>query len=229
MAIAHRGASAVMPENTVAAFDEAIRLGAAAVEFDLRLSADGHMIVLHDETLDRTTSGKGPVAQMEKFDLFRLDAGSWMHPRFTGLRIPTLDEALRAIAPAALPVIELKAAVDPHAYIAALDRHGLRDAAVTISFEPDWIAGVKTRHPGAITGLLADQWRGSEIRACQRLRCGVLVLSLDVINLERVEEALDAGLEVWCYTANDIAVIAACAAMGITGIITDRPDLIRPK
>ncbi len=218
-----------MPENTVAAFDEAIRLGAAAVEFDLRLSADGHMIVLHDETLDRTTSGKGPVAAVERFELFRLDAGSWMHPRFTGLRIPTLDEALRAIAPAALPVIELKTAVDPISYLAALDHHGLRDAAVTISFQPDWVAAVKNRHSGAIIGLLADHWQAGLIRTCQRLGCGLLILGLEVINLQRVEEALDAGLEVWCYTANDIAVIAACAAMGITGIITDRPDLIRSK
>src|SRR5215831_9399959 len=111
--IAHRGASAYAPENTVAAFDEAVRLGAKAVEFDLRLSADGIPVVLHDETVDRTTNGTGPVSAHSRFDLLPLDAGSWMHARFAGTRIPTLDEALMAIGPHVRPVIELKVAVPP--------------------------------------------------------------------------------------------------------------------
>jgi glycerophosphoryl diester phosphodiesterase len=87
-AVGHRGASAYAPENTVAAFDEAIRLGAKAVEFDLRLTADGYPVVLHDDTVNRTTNGSGPVAHLSRFDLLRLDAGSWMHRRFAGTRIP---------------------------------------------------------------------------------------------------------------------------------------------
>src|SRR3954468_13070185 len=105
IAVAHRGASAVAPENTVAAFDEAVRLGAKAVEFDLRLTANGVPVVLHDETVNRTTNGTGPVSGYDSFDLLRLDAGSWFHSRFAGNRIPTLDEALLAIGPSARPVI----------------------------------------------------------------------------------------------------------------------------
>ncbi len=229
MAVAHRGASADVPENTVAAFQEAIGLGAPAVEFDLRLSADGSLVVLHDETVNRTTNGHGPVAALSLHDLQQLDAGSWKHPRFAGLRIPTLDEALQAIAPAAQPVIELKVTIDPDALLDVLDRHTLRDTALTISFMPAWIATLKQRHPNAPIGLLADQWRPNLIRTCQQLRSTVLILALDLLNLQRVEEAVDAGLEVWCYTPDDVATIAACAAMGVTGIITDRPDLIRAK
>src|SRR3954470_18661165 len=89
-AVGHRGASAYAPENTVAAFDEAVRLGAKGVEFDLRITADGNLVVLHDATVDRTTNGHGHVANMTRFDLLRLDAGSWMNRRFAGTRIPTL-------------------------------------------------------------------------------------------------------------------------------------------
>jgi glycerophosphoryl diester phosphodiesterase len=89
-AVGHRGASAYAPENTVAAFDEAVRLGARAVEFDVRVSADGVAVVIHDETVDRTTTGRGRVAELGLMDLRRLDAGSWMDTRFVGTRIPTL-------------------------------------------------------------------------------------------------------------------------------------------
>ena len=193
------------------------------------MSADGELVVLHDETVDRTTNGQGAVADMVWADLRQLDAGSWMHPRFAGLRIPLLDEALAAIAPAALPVIELKAQVDPDALLRVLERHSLRDTAVIICFHPGWLAPIKQRHAAARLGLLADEWRANLVRTCQQLRAGVLSLGLNSLSLERVEEAVDAGLAVWCYTANDVATIAACAAMGITGIITDYPDLIRAK
>src|SRR3954468_3940898 len=125
IAVAHRGASAIAPENTVAAFDEAVRLGAKAVEFDLRMSADGVPVVLHDELVNRTTNGDGPVSNISQFDLLRLDAGSWMHVRFAGTRIPTLAEALLAIGPHARPVIELKVPVAADVILGALRRFDL--------------------------------------------------------------------------------------------------------
>src|SRR5262245_34742321 len=92
--VAHRGASARAPENTLAAFREAIRLGADAIELDVQLSADGVPMVIHDLTVDRTTNGHGSVASFASRDLRRLDAGAWYSSRFRGERIPTLEEAL---------------------------------------------------------------------------------------------------------------------------------------
>ena len=108
IAIAHRGASTIAPENTIAAFDEALSLGCRAIEFDLRLTSDGTLVVLHDETVNRTTNGRGRVRDHTQLELMRLDAGSWLHPRFAGTRIPSLDEALRCILPRATPVLELE-------------------------------------------------------------------------------------------------------------------------
>ncbi|MEI7768272.1 MAG: glycerophosphodiester phosphodiesterase family protein, partial [Phycisphaerae bacterium] len=107
-AVAHRGASNEYPENTVAAFDRAIELGAPAVEFDVRMAADGVPVIFHDAEISRTTSGQGLLQDWTSHDLMRLDAGTWKHPRFAGVRIPTLGEALACIAERARPVLELK-------------------------------------------------------------------------------------------------------------------------
>ena len=88
--IAHRGASAYTPENTFAAFDKALALGVDNVEFDVHFSADGHIVVIHDDTLDRTTNGSGPVTDQTLDRLRSLDAGEWFSAEFKGQSIPTL-------------------------------------------------------------------------------------------------------------------------------------------
>ena len=94
MVIAHRGASAYAPENTLAAFDLAIRMGVRHIEFDVHSSCDGHIVVIHDDTLDRTTNGSGPVSNHTLAPLRELDAGSWFGAAFAGERVPTFDDVL---------------------------------------------------------------------------------------------------------------------------------------
>lgn len=94
---AHRGASATRPENTIAAFREAVRLGAGQIELDIRTTADGQLVVMHDATVDRTTSGHGHVSELTLAQIRELDAGGWKGPAFRGERVPTLAEALRAM------------------------------------------------------------------------------------------------------------------------------------
>jgi len=94
---AHRGASATRPENTLAAFREAARLGARQIELDVRATADRALVVMHDATVDRTTSGRGRVAERTLAEIRALDAGGWKAPQFRGERVPTLAEALRAM------------------------------------------------------------------------------------------------------------------------------------
>ncbi len=91
---AHRGAMDTHPENTLAAFNEAVRLGAHMIELDVRITKDGHLVIMHDETVDRTTNGKGPVSELSIDEVKRLDAGSWKSEKFTGETVPTFKEAL---------------------------------------------------------------------------------------------------------------------------------------
>ncbi len=93
--VAHRGASGHAPENTLAAFRRAVELGANFIETDLQLSRDARFVAIHDDTLDRTTSGHGPIHGLALAELRELDAGSWFGPQFAGERIPTLEEILR--------------------------------------------------------------------------------------------------------------------------------------
>ena len=109
---AHRGASDTHPENTIPAFREAIRLGAQMIEFDVALSKDGKLVLLHDNTLDRTTNGSGPVGSLPLAELKKLAAGSWKGSQFKNTPIPTLDEAL-AIMPENIWLnVHLKGGVD---------------------------------------------------------------------------------------------------------------------
>ncbi len=227
-AVAHRGASADAPENTVAAFDEAVRQGAVAIEFDLRLSADGEMVVIHDETVDRTTSGQGRVAALDLLDLRRLDAGSWMHRRFAGIRIPTLDEALLAIGPHARPVIELKVP-PPAGLVDHLRKYDLEREALVLSFDRSWLTAVRRMSRDLPLGLLSEGWHHGLPEAARQLDAEVLAVGIDAVGPGQVKAAEGFGLELWCFTANDIGMVAACAAMGVTGIITDHPDLIRTR
>lgn len=229
MAIAHRGFSAVAPENTIVAFDEAIRLGCQAVELDVRLSADGVPVVIHDDTVDRTTSGTGSVSSLNKVELLRLDAGSWKHHRYAGSRIPTLDEALAAIAPWAIPVIELKEPIDLTLLDSLLRRHDALDSCVLVSQDEQIVASVRKIGRDVQTGLIADEWADDLTERCQKLDAPLLILNVESIALERIQAVDQAGLELWCYTVNDIGLVAACAAMGVPGLITDDPGLVRQK
>ncbi|MCC5955679.1 MAG: hypothetical protein JJU07_06215 [Natronohydrobacter sp.] len=106
--IAHRGGSAHAPENTLAAFDNAIAMGVRDFEFDLRLAADGEVVVIHDATLERTTTGSGPVAEATSAHIRTLDAGGWFGPEFRGTRVPTLAEVLARYSADITLHIELK-------------------------------------------------------------------------------------------------------------------------
>ncbi len=229
LGIAHRGASGYAPENTVAAIDEAIRLGALAVEFDVRLCADGIPVVLHDSTVDRTTNGKGAVCDLTRLSLLRLDAGSWKHPRFAGTRIPTVDEALRAIDEQAIPVLELKTPLDPALLETLLRDNDALGRAVLLSFDPEILAAMRRRMPTVTLGLLGNSWRPDLPLRCRQLDARILAMNLTALTLERVEKAGKENRRCWCYTANDAGTVAACAAMGVQGIITDFPDLIRSR
>src|SRR6185503_9862733 len=95
--IGHRGAAKAAPENTLAGMREAKRQGAAWVEFDAKLTGDNHVILLHDDLVDRTTNGKGAAAQMTFAEIRALDAGSWLAPAFAGVQVPTLEETVREL------------------------------------------------------------------------------------------------------------------------------------
>jgi glycerophosphoryl diester phosphodiesterase len=122
--VGHRGTVKFAPENTMSSFERAIELGADLLEMDVRETKDGHMVILHDDTVDRTTNGRGLVTDLTLQEIKALDAGSWFSPEFRGERVPTLKEVLAAIRGRALPDIDFKAG-DPKKLIAILKEEDL--------------------------------------------------------------------------------------------------------
>lgn len=122
--VGHRGTVKFAPENTVAAFEKAIKLGADLIEIDVRETKDGQLVILHDASVDRTTNGSGLVARMTLAEIKALDAGSWFDPKFAGEKIPTLEEALEAMKGKVLPDLDFKAGT-PAKLVATVRKFGL--------------------------------------------------------------------------------------------------------
>jgi len=136
VAVGHRGTVRHAPENTIAAHEAAIARGARFIEFDVRMTRDGHFVLMHDASVDRTTNGRGRVADLTLADIRRLDAGSWFGPRFAGERVPTLREALRNIYGRAAVDIDFKGGPPGSGRILAdiLDEEGYADGPLVTIF-----------------------------------------------------------------------------------------------
>jgi glycerophosphoryl diester phosphodiesterase len=152
----HRGHSIAAPENTLAALDATRDNGGTSAEIDVMLTADGELVLMHDDFLDRTTNGSGLVAHATLGEIRRLDAGSWFDPAFSGERVPTLAEALdhaRAIGLGL--VVEAKESWNPEGVIdrlaALIDTAGFNQTAILISFDHAFLKDAKRRLPGLRT------------------------------------------------------------------------------
>ncbi len=157
--IAHRGASAVAPANTLAAFEKAAELGADGIEFDVHLSADGAPVVIHDFAVDATTDGSGRVAEMDLAQLKQLDAGSRFDPAFAGERIPTLEEVLQTFGDRLLLNVELKSTSPrddglERAVLALVEQYELGSRVLLSSFNPFSLRRAKKLAPHVRVGLL---------------------------------------------------------------------------
>ena len=157
--IAHRGASGMAPENTLAAFHKALEVGADAIELDVRLSRDAQVVVIHDRWLDRTTTGTGPVGTYSLKELKSLDAGSWFGPQFKGERVPTLEEVFGAL-PGGFPIyVELKARGPGALRLATrvvdiIRRHERWESTLVASFNPLAMALVRAVEPRIVRGYI---------------------------------------------------------------------------
>lgn len=233
LVVAHRGASALAPENTLAAFTLAIDHGAAAVECDVHLSADGVPVIIHDSTLDRTTDGAGEVAAHRFHELRALDAGRWMNRRFLGERLPSLDEALAACAGRARLFVELKrgggdALVD--ASLAAIGRATGTDVAV-IGFGPEEVRAVARRRPDLPLGFLVTRQHvrqhgsAAAIELTASLGATFFCPQHDAVDANLVGLAHDRDLPVSVWTVDDPARMRELAAIGVDAITTNRPEV----
>jgi glycerophosphoryl diester phosphodiesterase len=251
----HRGAAGRAPENTRASFRLAWELGADMVELDVRLTADGHPIVLHDATLDRTTCGTGRVAERTLAEVRALDAGSHFGPAFAGERVPRLAEALGGdLSPNPSPkrggelgwgderatedgetdgtrwLVELKQGGEsPESLVRraleAIETAGAMGAVRLISFDEALLAEALRQAPAIPRGLISGSDAAFLLAVAERLQCAAIHPARTLLTPELVARAHAAGRWVNVWTLNTVDVIRDAARLGVDEITSDYPDV----
>ena len=230
--VAHRGAGKLAPENTLTAMRVGQAHGYRMVEFDVKLSADNLSFLLHDATLERTTSGRGRADALPWRELSRLDAGGWHSAKYAGEPLPTFASIARwARAHGILCNVEIKPMPGREretGAAVALDAATLwRDAEVPpllSSFSEAALEAARDAVPALPRALLADAVPANWLARLERLECVALDVDHEFLDADIVRSVRAAGFRVLCYTPNAPERIAELAAWGVDGVITDAVD-----
>ncbi|MBK5249893.1 MAG: hypothetical protein JJE50_10780 [Actinomycetales bacterium] len=234
LVIAHRGNSSVAPQNTLAAFEAAWRAGADMIEMDAQVSRDGVAVVIHDDTLEATSDGNGPVSGHLASELAALDAGSWFAPAYAGQRIPLFEEVVTFLVerPGIDVLLELKGAwdVEPaRRVVEAIDAAGLAHRVIAQSFWPRTMRVLAEVGPHLRRGLLIADLTDEVLPLCRELEAvtcnpaGSLLLEHPGL----VGEIQAAGMRAMVWTVNEPEHWSQLLAARVDAIITDRPDRLR--
>lgn len=232
--IGHRGARASAPENTLAGLRQARREGALWVEFDVKLTADGHAILMHDETLERTTDGRGRVAETALADIRRLDAGLSFGPAWRGEKVPTLVEALALLAELDMGFnLEIKPCPGREietARVAVADvlAHWPNDrpAPILSSFQTASLFAARAAAPGMRRGYLVDDLPAGWQPEAARLGCSVVHVNWHRLTAVQIQAVKAAGLPVIVWTVNERPRARELFAWGADALISDAPAAV---
>lgn len=229
---AHRGFCSKYPENTLLAFEKAIAEGVDGIENDVQLTKDGEIIIMHDESVDRTTDGKGWVKDLTLAEIKELDAGGKFDSQYAGLRVPTLREYLELVKDQPIITnIEMKTGVFEYRemeqkLVDMLREYKVEDRILITSFNHFTIMRMKKLAPDLKYGFLAYDWRLDAGEYTQKN--GIPCYHPDYHNLtwEVVEDLKTHGIEVNPYTVDDPDDIRDMIAKGVHAVITDCPDVV---
>lgn len=220
----HRGARGHAPENTLKAVERGIALGADWIEIDVHVTAEGRAVVIHDRRLERSTSGRGLVAEASWADLCKLDAGE-------GERIPLLDEVFDCIDGRAGLNVEIKGAGAVTEVVRVvrrwLGRSGWpRERLLLSSFDHRQLAAARCEAPELRRGALLGGVPLDLAACAQQLSAYSLHLSMDFLDADLIADARQRGLQLYVYTVNELDDIDYCRRLGVDGVFTDYPDRV---
>ena len=234
--IGHRGAASLAPENTLAGFRAAAALGVGMVEFDAKLSADGVPVLMHDDRLDRTTDGHGPVRDTPMATLAALDAGAWFDPAFAGERVPTLVEALQTCRDLGLAAnVEIKPCPGREAETALAVVETIRQVwprdrrpPLVTSFSMQALAVALDAAPWAPRGILMRSPPADWSDPIRQLRPATVHLDRKAITADVVAGLSAHDLPVLAYTVNDAEIARKLFDLGVSAVFSDAPDVVMP-
>ena len=238
--IAHRGASGTFPENTLSAFRAAIDAGADMCELDVQLTRDGAVVVIHDETVERTTDGKGEVAELTLEEIKRLDAGAKFkaknltpNPFPSGKgdqsveRIPTLDEVFAVTSGKCGLNIELKAGGVEHQVAEIMQARNAFSDSIVSSFDWEYLKKIQQLHFNIRVGLLAEEKPVDLMMNAVAMRAHAINPRWDMVTADLCKAAHERGLKVYTWTVDADARMRALIECGVDGIMTNYPERLR--
>ena len=236
--VAHRGISGKAPENTLASFALACETaGIDMIELDVSLSKEDEVIVLHDRTLQRTSTGNGAARSYSTGEIKEFDAGSWFNPAFSRERIPTLREVLTLVNGRRWINIELKSDLFfpekpellERSVLETVNAAGCRDFVMYSSFNHRMVANLKRLDPQAVTGVLYSLGRDfgrMPSKLAHRVGASVFVCAKREVTKRMVEDAHTHGVAFYVYTLNSTSAVSSMIALGVDGILSDVADNI---
>lgn len=231
--IAHRGFSGRYPENTLRAFKEALRLRVDAIETDVRSTKDGALVIIHDDTVDRTTDGSGYVKDLTLDEISKLDAGSWKGEEFAGEHIPTLAKTLELVEGEVMLLVEIKEPDTTHAIIETLRRHMAFGWVNIVSFHSKAIKLAKQNEPEISCALIGGKEIGSSDGiffdfVYDTLNCGAnsVMVHYAALTPKRIRYCHERFLSVGTWTVDDRKLAQNLIAMGVDAIASNYPDVM---
>ncbi|SDK01923.1 glycerophosphodiester phosphodiesterase [Natronincola ferrireducens] len=232
--IAHRGASGYAPENTLAAMDLAMEQGCDGIEIDVQLTKDGVVVVHHDWSVDRTTNGSGEIKDLTWKEIQKLDAGFWFSEEFTGEKVPTLDDVLKHLPKTLLLNVEVKSrSFDDRGLekkvVELLEKHHRLENTVVSSFNHLCLQRIQLMNPQVKIGIL---YEAHLLEPCNYFKANDLNLYSFhpchyYLTPDLVKKVQDNGMKIYSWTINDGERGKNLKALGIDGIITNYPDMLR--
>lgn len=230
---AHRGFSYRAPENTLASFLKAMHTEADGIEFDVQLSKDGHVVVIHDETLNRTSTGTGFVKDFTLSELKELDFGKWFSDKFLGEKIPTLEEVLNLTSNwSGILNIELKNSIIEYPnlekkVVEVLKKHNRIDNILVSSFNHNSLKIIKNIYPELKIALLYDASQSIDFEYVKLFNAYAIHPYFKDVTKELVQKACLNNLKVNTYTVNTPSDIVTLNKLGVNGIFSDDPILAK--
>lgn len=232
--IGHRGTAGLRPENTLCSFENAAELGLSWIEFDIHLTRDNKWIVMHDATLDRTTGAHGLVREHDADQITSLEAGLWFWPPYPNQKVPTLLETLQLAQKLNLFCnIEIKGAEhDPQdnaaVFVEFVQQHVdlIQDKVIVSSFNLPVLIEIRSLLPSIALAYIKDEFSIDMISLSQQYDFSSINCRVDKFAQNKLKLAQDANIPVFLYTVNDLTTARYWIERGITGLFTDRPDLL---
>ncbi len=225
--VAHRGLSSIYPENTLIAFSKALEIGADFIEIDVRLSRDKEIVVIHDETLERTTDGKGSVDQLTFNQIRKCSAGNWFSESFAKEKVPSLKEVFKLVDKKIKLMIEIKQSGMESILIDLIERYDMTENVICISYFIESLKIIKKLNSAIPVGILKDCFDHEKLKDYLKANINMILTEFSHFTLDVLKTCQSYGFTLGAGTLNKEEDLRKGLEIRLPIIITDYPQILK--